>query len=161
MKTLLYVDDSSDDLLLVRSACRRAGVSFQLKTVESGFGAVCYLSGEGEFHNRAENPLPDLILLDLKMPEVDGFQVLRWVRGDPTTHTIPVALYTGSFIQEDIAKGHSEGANFFITKPLQFATIIEIVRAVDECLAATPVNFEAMAQFSAPAQRAGWTVRTD
>ena len=153
MKTLLYVDDSSDDRFLVERACRSAGVSFQLKTVAGGFEAVRYLSGEGEFHNRAENPLPDLLLLDLKMPEVDGFQVLHWIRGDPTTHAIPVALYTGSLIQEDIAKGYSEGANLFITKPPQFATIIEIVRAVDECLAASPMNIEAVAQYSAPAQQ--------
>jgi len=98
MKTLLYVDDSSDDRFLVERACRSAGVSFQLKTVGGGFDAVRYLSGEGEFHNRAEYPLPDLILLDLKMPEVDGFEVLHWIRGDPTTHAIPVALYTGSLI---------------------------------------------------------------
>ncbi len=128
-------------------------MSFQLRTVAGGIEAVRYLSGEGEFHNRAANPLPDLIFLDLKMPEVDGFQVLHWIRGDPATRAIPVALYTGSLIQEDIAKGYSEGATLFITKPPQFAKIIEIVRAVDECLAVSPMNIEAVAQFSAPAQQ--------
>jgi CheY-like chemotaxis protein len=149
MKTLLYVDDDPNDRLLVESACRRASVSFRLKTSESGVEAIRYLSGEGEFDNRAEHPLPDLILLDLKMPEMDGFEVLRWIRANPATRTIPVALYSGSSLSEDIAKGYSQGANYFISKPPQLATLIDFARAVDECLAAEPDNREALARFSA------------
>ncbi len=130
-----------------------AQVSFRLKTVESGFEAIRYLSGEDEFGDRAENPIPDLILLDLNMPEADGFQVLRWIRSDATMRTIPVALYTASIIAEDIAKGYSEGANYFISKPPQLATLIEIVRAVDKCLVTDLTNCEALARFSAPAGR--------
>ena len=151
MKTLLYVEDSPDDRFLVERACGMGQVSFLLKTVESGFEAIRYLSGEEEFGDRAENPIPDLILLDLQMPEADGFEVLRWIRGDPTTRAIPVALYTGSFIAEDIAKAYSEGANYFITKPSQLAALIEIVRAVDQCLASDSTRCEALARFSTPA----------
>ena len=108
MKTLLYVEDSPDDRFLVERACGMGQVSFLLKTVESGFEAIRYLSGEEEFGDRAENPIPELILLDLQMREADGFEVLRWIRGDPTTRAIPVALYTGSFIAEDIAKANHD-----------------------------------------------------
>ena len=102
MKTLLYVEDSPDDRFLVERACGMGQVSFLLKTVESGFEAIRYLSGEEEFGDRAENPIPDLILLDLQMREADGFEVLRWIRGDPTTRAIPVALYTGSFVSDTV-----------------------------------------------------------
>ena len=150
MKTLLYVDDSADDRLLVQRACRRARVSFGLQTLESGVEAIRYLNGEGEFADREEHPLPDLILLDLKMPAMDGFQLLSWIRCNCAMRAVPVALYTGSLIAEDIAKGYAEGADYFITKPPQFGTVIDIVRAVDKCLAADPTNCEALARFSAP-----------
>src|SRR5919108_2615729 len=122
MKTLLYVDDSPDDQLLFQRSCESVGVSFELKLVNSGTEAIRYLSGEMELGDRTRHPLPDLIFLDLKMPEMDGFQVLRWIRANPATRSIPVALYTGSFIAEDIVKGYAEGANPFISKPSRIST---------------------------------------
>ena len=151
MKTLLFVDDDPNDRLLVELGCERAGVSFVLKTVESGLEAIRYLSGEGRFADRGEHPLPDLIFLDLKMPEMDGFQVLRWIRSHPATRMTPLAVYSASFIPEDIAKGYSDGANYFITKPSDLTVLIDIFRAADKCLAAEPRNDDALAQFSAPA----------
>ncbi len=148
MKTLLFVDDNPDDRLLVEVACRRAQVSFLLKTVESGVEAIRYLSGEGPFADRTEHPLPELIFLDLKMPEMDGLQVLRWIRNHGATRTIPVAVYSASFIPEDIAKGYSEGANHFITKPSDLTVLVDIFRAADKCLVADPWNGDALALFS-------------
>jgi len=155
MKTLLYVDDSPDDRLLVQRACEKARVAFQLKTADGGVQAVRYLSGEMEFGDRAVFPLPDLILLDLKMPEMDGFQVLHWIRANPATRSIPVALYTGSLIVEDIAKGYAAGASLFITKPPELSTLIEIVRAANECLTANITKWEPLARFSAPPGNSG------
>ena len=83
---------------------------------------------------------------------MDGFQVLSWIRCNCATRAVPVALYTGSLIAEDIAKGYAEGADYFITKPPQFGTVIDIVRAVDKCLAADSANCEALARFSAPGE---------
>jgi CheY-like chemotaxis protein len=153
MKTLLFVDDNQNDRLLVEIGCRRAQVSFLLKTVESGVKAIRYLSGEGEFADRVEHPLPDLIFLDLKMPEMDGFEVLHWIRSHPATRATPVAVYSGSFIPEDIAKGYSGGANYFITKPSDLTVLIDIFRAADECLAADPSNDDALSQFSRAVER--------
>ncbi|HYQ94837.1 MAG TPA: response regulator, partial [Burkholderiales bacterium] len=104
MKTLLFVDDDPNDRTLVEMGCAMARVSFLLKTVASGVEAIRYLNGEGEFADRAEHPLPDLIFLDLKMPEMDGFQVLRWIRSHPATRMTPLAVYSASIIPEDIAK---------------------------------------------------------
>src|SRR6266853_4416157 len=148
MKTLLFVDDDPNDRLLVEIGCGRAQVSFLLKTVESGVEAIRYLSGEGEFADRIEHPLPDLIFLDLKMPEMDGFQVLRWVRSHPATRVTPVVVYSASFIPEDIAKGYSEGANYFITKPSDLTVLIDIFRAADKYITADPRNDDSLAQFS-------------
>ena len=144
MKTLLFVDDDRNDRFLVEMGCARAQVSFLLKTLESGAEAIRYLSGEGEFADRVKHPLPDLIFLDLKMPEMDGFQVLRWIRSHPATRVTPVAVYSASFIPEDIAKGYSDGANYFIIKPSDLTVLIDIFRAADKCLAADPWNGDAL-----------------
>ena len=144
MKTLLFVDDNQNDRFLVEMGCARAHVSFLLRTVESGVEAIRYLSGEGRFADRVEHPLPDLIFLDLKMPEMDGFQVLRWIRSHPATRVTPVAVYSASFIPEDIAKGYSDGANYFIIKPSDLTVLIDIFRAADKCLAAHPWNGDAL-----------------
>jgi len=148
MKTLLFVDDSPNDRLLVEMGCKRAQVSFLLKTVESGIEAIRYLSGEGRFADRVEHPLPDMIFLDLKMPEMDGFQVLRWIRSHPATCVTPVAVYSASFIPEDVAKGYSDGANYFITKPSDLTVLIDIFRAADKYITTDPRNDDLLARFS-------------
>jgi len=148
MKTLLFVDDSPNDRLLVEMGCKRAQVSFLLKTVESGVEAIRYLSGEGRFADRVEHPLPDMIFLDLKMPEMDGFQVLRWIRSHPATCVTPVAVYSASFIPEDIAKGYSDGANYFITKPSDLTVLIDIFRAADKYITTDPRNDDLLTRFS-------------
>ena len=153
MKTVLYVDDNPDELFLVERACRNGRVSFQLKTTNSGRAAIRYLSGDGGFANRTENPFPDLILLDLKMPEMDGFQVLRWIRTNPGTQMMTVALFSASLDPGDVAKSYAEGADYFIIKPSALATLIEIVRAADEFLASDSTNCEALTRFSEPKER--------
>jgi two-component system response regulator len=151
MKTLLFVDDDPNDRLLAETACRMARVSFGLKTLESGVEAFRYLSGSGAYADRAVFPLPDLIFLDLKMPEIDGFQVLRWARNRAETRATPVAMYSASLIPEDIAKAYSLGANYFITKPSSLTVLLDIFRAVDESLAAGRSSDQTLAQFSTPA----------
>lgn len=148
MKTLLFTDDDPNDRRLVEIACERAGVSFLLRTAEGGVEAIRYLSGEGELADRVEHPLPDLIFLDLKMPEMDGFQVLGWIRSNPETRRTPVVIYSASFIPEDIARGRADGADYFITKPSDLVVLVDIFRAADKCLAAEPWNGDALARFS-------------
>ena len=85
------------------------------------------------------------------MPGMDGFQVLRWIRTNPPKQLIPVALFSASLIPGDIAKGYSEGANYFVIKPSALTTLIEIVRAADEFLASASKNREALRRVSEPA----------
>ena len=150
MKTLLYVDDSPDDRFLLQRACRTGRVCFLVKTLAGGIEAIRYLRGESEFANRAEHPLPDLIFLDLKMFDMDGFQVLRWIRANPATRAIPIVMFSGSFIMKDVINGYAEGADYFIPKPRDLETLVEIVRAADKGLAADPKICEALARFATP-----------
>src|SRR6185436_1684427 len=80
---ILLAEDREDDVLLVRKAFERGAINNPLQVARDGEEAMAYLSGEGNYSNRAEYPLPDLLLLDLKMPRVDGFDVIRWIRRQP------------------------------------------------------------------------------
>jgi len=104
MKTVLYIDDSPDDLFLFSKACVVAGVSFTLKLADGSGVARAYLSGIGEYADRRVNPLPDFVLLDIKMPEMDGFEVLNWIRTHPKVSQTMVALYSSSTVDKDVLR---------------------------------------------------------
>src|SRR3954466_226799 len=92
----MIVEDREDDILLMRKAFDRACLSNPLQIIRDGAEAIAYLSGVGRYSNRAEYPLPVLILLDLKMPKVDGFEVLQWIRSQPRIRGLPVVVLTSS-----------------------------------------------------------------
>lgn len=93
---VLIVEDRDDDALLIRKAFARAGVINPLYFVRNGEEAIAYLTGDVPFSNRIEYPLPDIILLDLKMPKIDGFETLTWIRNQPGIRNIPVHRRTKS-----------------------------------------------------------------
>ena len=93
---ILLVEDREDDIILIQKAFEKGAISNPLQIVRDGEEAIHYLGGEGPYSNRAEYPLPDLILLDLKMPKVDGFELVRWIRRQPGFATIPVVVLTSS-----------------------------------------------------------------
>jgi CheY-like chemotaxis protein len=117
---ILLVEDQEDDIFLIRKAFRKSGVINPIHVVRDGVQAVEYLSGEGPFVNRAEHPLPELILLDLKMPRMDGYQVLQWLRQQEGFGTIPVIVLTTTEHGREINMAYSLGANSFLTKPGDF-----------------------------------------
>jgi CheY-like chemotaxis protein len=123
---ILLVDDREEDVLLVRLAFQRASLPNPLYIVRDGEEAMSYLSGEGKYGNRAEYPLPDLMLLDLRMPRIDGFQVLQWLRQQPGFGNLPVIVLTSSEYLRDVDQAYKLGANSFMIKPLDFQNFLEM-----------------------------------
>ena len=134
INTVLYVDDSADELFLFHKACQAAGVSFRLKLADGADVAEEYLRGAGDYADRDANPLPDFVLLDIKMPERDGFEVLKWIRTHPRTSHMTVALYSASTVDKDVLRGFLSGTTFYIPKSRGMQRLRELASALDECL---------------------------
>lgn len=117
---ILLVEDRLDDYLLVQRALAKAGLSNPFFHVHDGEEAMDYLEGAREFKDRAKFPLPDLVLLDLKLPRMDGFEVLREVRRNPVFRTLPIIVLTSSQDLADVNRAYELGANSFLVKPLEF-----------------------------------------
>jgi CheY-like chemotaxis protein len=133
-KVLAYVDDSPDDLFLFRAACKLAEVRLNLVMIEGGAEAIRYLDRTDQYADRTQFPEPDIVLLDLKMPGVDGFAVLRHLRSDPARAECPVGLLTSSNWPGDIEQAREIGATWYFLKPPDMARLIEFVTVLDECL---------------------------
>ncbi len=123
---ILLVEDREDDILLIRKAFERGKITNPLQVLRGGEEAISYLSGVGKFSNRAEYPLPDLLLLDLKMPGIDGFEVLRWIRQNPGLSRMPVVVLSSSEDMRDVNQAYQLGANSFMIKPMDFENVVEL-----------------------------------
>ena len=119
-RVVLYVEDDADDFALLKRASRKCGTPFSLQHAEDGDKAIAYLSGSGDYADRKEYPFPDLVLLDLRMPRLDGFEVLQWIRDNPATKTLPVVVLAGSSFRADIRRALELGANSYAAKPAKF-----------------------------------------
>ena len=119
--TILHVEDDPAHRLLVRKNLVNHSVSNNVIEVEDGQEAIDYIYGIGKYADRAEYPIPDLILLDIKMPKIDGFEVLEKLKSDPDKKHIPIIMLTTSSKEEEIARGYKCGANAYVTKPLDFS----------------------------------------
>lgn len=115
---VLYVEDEESDRLLMQLAFAKAGLGSALWMVGDGKRAVEYLSGVGVFADRTGYPLPALVLLDLNLPGMHGFEVLKWIRAQPGYATLPVVVFTSSAQEEDRQRAESLGASAFIQKPV-------------------------------------------
>jgi CheY-like chemotaxis protein len=123
---ILLAEDREDDIALIKKAFAKAYVPNPLMVVRNGEEAIAYLEGEGKYANRAEYPLPDLMLLDLKMPRVDGFEVLKWVRRQPNLAPLRIVVLTCSESIRDVNVAYSLGANSFMVKPMDFQDVIHM-----------------------------------
>jgi CheY-like chemotaxis protein len=116
-RPVLIVDDDEDCVKLLRMALERSGIGGnRFSVARDGEEALAYLKGEGAFADRIAYPIPALVLLDLKMPRVDGFQVLRWIRKESPFWYLPVVVLTVSSLDSDIWKAYAAGANSFMVK---------------------------------------------
>ncbi len=124
---ILLVEDREDDVLLTKRALERAKIRNPLYVVYSGQDAISYLEGRGRFGNRDEFPVPDLVLLDINMPNGDGFTVLKWVRSHSGLKGLRVVMLTTSDENEDIDTAYLLGANSYLVKPLNFEQFADVM----------------------------------
>jgi CheY-like chemotaxis protein len=125
---LLYVDDDDNDISLVKFAAQSAGISECLRTVTSGAQAIDYIQGHGQFADRRKFPIPSVVLLDLRMPRMNGLDVLRWVRAQPDLVCIVVIAFTASAHPDDVIRACQQGANAFVQKPSSFEELSKFLR---------------------------------
>src|SRR5438067_11154573 len=128
---ILLIDDDENDIVLAKKALAAAEIENPLYVVRDGEEAMAYLEGMGKYSDRAEFPLPDLILLDLKMPRLDGFELLYWIRKQPHFKALRVVVLTSSEDVYDINKAYEMGANSFLVKPFDFENFPAMMRTLN------------------------------
>jgi CheY-like chemotaxis protein len=126
---ILHVEDCEEDLALFGRACEVAGLPVEFQRARDGFAAVAYLRGAGEFADRSRYPLPDLVVLDLKIPGMGGFDFLKWLRQEPGLSSLPVLVFTASASPEDKARALAEGATAYFIKPPDFETLVRLTES--------------------------------
>ncbi|MEW8505455.1 MAG: response regulator [Candidatus Thiodiazotropha sp.] len=129
---ILLIDDSRMDIELTLDAFKEARLSNRVEVSYSGQEALNYLFGKEHFANRNQHPIPDLILLDLKMPGIDGFEVLQRIKETPLIKRIPVVILTSSKEEGDRALSYDIGANSYLVKPVAFTGFIDVVRKIED-----------------------------
>lgn len=128
--TVLLVEDNADDVSLFERAFGRTGFPHRLETVRSGDEAIAYLSGDGVYADRQKYPLPALLLLDIKLPRKNGFEVLAWIRHHPKLAPLRVVMLTGSPRDEDVNRAYRLGANSYVSKPVAGSGLVDILSAL-------------------------------
>ena len=129
---ILLVEDREADIELTLEAFREHRLGNEIRVCRNGQEALDYLFGEGAHTDRSVHPLPDLILLDLKMPGIDGHEVLRRVKGADTLKRIPIIVLTSSREETDRALSYDNGVNSYLAKPVTFEGFLEVAKKVGE-----------------------------
>jgi CheY-like chemotaxis protein len=130
--TILMADDDMDDREFARTAMQESRLMNELRFVEDGEELLDYLYRRGAYSDPKSSPRPGLILLDLNMPRKDGREALREIKSDPALRQIPVVVLTTSKAEEDILRSYDLGANCFISKPVTFDGLVEVVKVLDK-----------------------------
>ncbi len=128
--TILMADDDEDDYLLAREALAESRLANYLYFVQDGEELMDYLYRRGKYEKASNAPRPGLILLDLNMPKKDGREALREIKSDPHLRQIPVVVLTTSKAEEDIYQIYDLGANSFITKPVTFSSLVDVIKTL-------------------------------
>jgi CheY-like chemotaxis protein len=126
--TVLLAEDDADDVLITQIAFRKARLANHLEIVRDGEEAIAYIKGGGRYADRKRYPFPMLLLLDLHMPKVDGFEVLEWLRKRPELAHLPVAVLTSSDHDPDATRAFELGADSYLIKPPDAVTLMELVQ---------------------------------
>ena len=129
-KTILLVEDNDDDVALTLRAFKRSHLMNPIAVVRDGVEALDFLFARGAYEDRSTAPPPTLVILDLKLPKLDGLGVLKAMRADPRTALLPTVILTSSKEEQDIIAGYSLGANSYVRKPVDFAEFVEAVKVL-------------------------------
>ena len=129
-KIILLVEDNRDDIALTLRAFKKSNIQNKVITIEDGEEAIEYLFSKGKFSEKDPLDLPSVVLLDLNLPKVNGFEVLKSIRENPITRFLPVVILTSSREEQDIIEGYKQGANSYIQKPVDFEKFFEAVQTL-------------------------------
>ncbi len=129
-RIILLIEDNEIDVTLTRRALHKNNIANRLVVAKDGVEALDYLFGTGAFAGRNPRDLPQLVLLDLKLPRVNGLEVLSRIRADETTKLLPVVILTSSKEDRDLVEGYRLGANSYIRKPVDFVQFVEAVKTL-------------------------------
>jgi CheY-like chemotaxis protein len=129
---ILLVEDDANDVMLLRQALARNGISPHLEVVNDGEEALDYLQHSGEFSNCVQHPVPDVIFIDLKMPRMGGFEVLRWLHENPGCPIVPAIVFSASRLDDDIKEAYRLGASSYFVKPTEFEELQYLVKILYE-----------------------------
>jgi CheY-like chemotaxis protein len=132
LPAVLLVEDDEHDAMLVKHAFERASLQCPLVRIASGLDAMTYLSGQPPYQDETRYPRAGLVLLDIRMPGVDGFEVLRWIRHNPSLLMLPVVMLTGSNEIHDANMAYKLGATSFFVKPFDFANYAALSRTIQQ-----------------------------
>ena len=125
---ILLVEDNPDDEELTKRAFKKSNIANRMVVARDGSEALDYLFATGQWSDRGTDTNPNMVLLDLKLPKIDGLEVLRRLRADPRTMLLPVIILTSSVEEQDVVQGYSLGCNSYIRKPVDFLQFTEAVR---------------------------------
>jgi DNA-binding response OmpR family regulator len=129
---VLYVEDEESDIIFMQKAFATAGLRSSLRLASDGRAAIDYLSGAGIYGDRGEYPVPAVVVLDLNLPAVPGFEVLKWMRKHLDYTSTPVVIFSSSTREQDKVKAHQLGANEFLEKPASGRKFLSVVQRLKE-----------------------------
>lgn len=129
-KNILLVEDNEDDVILIQRALRKGGIQAPIRLARDGEEAIEFFSAAGQSRNHASHPLPTVVLLDLKLPRKNGFEVLEWIKGDERFASLPVVVFTSSVQDRDLRQAYALGANSYLKKPATMAETTDLLKAV-------------------------------
>lgn len=129
--SILMAEDDENDVFFVERAFKQAQIANPLHRVKDGEDAVAYLRGDGEYADRDKFPVPYLLLLDLKMPRKNGFEVIAWLRQQPGLKRLPVVVLTSSKEDPDVNRAYELGANTYLVKPVKFDGLVDMMKTLN------------------------------
>jgi CheY-like chemotaxis protein len=134
--TILLVEDEESDVLLIERAFRKH-IEGELHVTRNGEEAIEYLTGKGKFSDRKKYPFPDLVISDLKMPKLSGFELLAWIHEHREFRAIPTIVLSSSKLEHDVIRAYELGARTYMVKPSDFQTLAEMVKVIRDYWAAS------------------------